>query len=164
MDRSIHARMDPAIHSQPPGGMKRIGPWKRTVQNQRELDRLMYAEITERRQAPDLAERTDVLSRLIREGQGDDAQYPPLADEEMRDQLVTLLLAGHETTSTALTFTLHLLGRHPSEQRLVHDEIDTVLDGRAPTLDDAARELVESTENAELFRHAMGGYGLRSSL
>ena len=45
--------------------LQKIGPWKRTVQNQRELDQLMYAEIGERRQATDLADRTDVLSRLI---------------------------------------------------------------------------------------------------
>jgi cytochrome P450 len=49
---------------------------------------------------------------------------------------VKAVLAGHETTSTALTFTLHLLGRHPGEQQLVHDEIDAVLDGRLPTVDD----------------------------
>jgi cytochrome P450 len=47
------------------------------------------------------------------------------------------LLAGHETTSTAMTFTLYLLARHPAEQRLVDDELDAVLDDRAPTLDDA---------------------------
>ena len=45
--------------------LQRFGPWKRTVQNQHELDQLIYAEIRERRLAPDLADRTDVLSRLI---------------------------------------------------------------------------------------------------
>ena len=96
----------PALH--------RIGPWKAAVQNQVELDELMYAEIRERRTAPDLAERTDVLSRLIREGQesGD-----PLSDIELRDQLVTLLLAGHETTATALAWALYELGRHPELMR-----------------------------------------------
>ena len=54
--------------------LQKFGPWKRTVDNQRELDELMYAEIRERRTAPDLAERTDVLSRLIVQGEdGDDA-------------------------------------------------------------------------------------------
>ena len=57
--------------------------------------------------------------------------------QQVRDEALIFLLAGHETTSTALTFTLHLLGRHPGEQRLVHDELDAVLDGRPPTLDDA---------------------------
>ncbi|WP_081795141.1 cytochrome P450 [Nocardioides sp. URHA0020] len=89
--------------------LQRYGPWKRTVDNQRELDRLMYAEIRERRTAPDLAERTDVLSRLIVQGEGGDA----LSDTELRDQLVTLLLAGHETTASALAWALYEVGRDP---------------------------------------------------
>jgi len=88
--------------------LARIGPWKRTVDNARELDQLLYAEIRARRTVPDLADRTDVLSRLIRV---EDAEHGPLTDEELRDQLVTLLLAGHETTATALAWTLYELGR-----------------------------------------------------
>jgi cytochrome P450 len=88
--------------------LQRFGPWKATVDNQRRLDEVMYAEIAERRAAPDLHERTDVLSQLLRV-EGDDG----LADAELRDQLVTLLLAGHETTATALAWSLHELGRHP---------------------------------------------------
>ena len=76
-----------------------------------ELDRLIYAEIRERRRAPDLAERTDVLSRLIRDGRGDRRRARPTT--ELRDQLVTLLLAGHETTATALAWALYELGRDP---------------------------------------------------
>ena len=86
------------------------GPWKATADNQLELDRLMYAEIRERRDVPDLAERTDVLSRLILEGEDDDR----LSDTELRDQLVTLLLAGHETTATALAWALYEVGRDPA--------------------------------------------------
>jgi cytochrome P450 len=89
--------------------LQKFGPWKRTVENQRELDRVMYAEIAERRQAPDLAERTDVLSQLLRVG--GDTDEAPLTDTELRDQLVTLLLAGHETTATALSWALYELGR-----------------------------------------------------
>ncbi len=92
--------------------LQRFGPWKRTVQNQHELDRLIYAEIRERRRAPDLHERTDVLSRLILVRDGEDGT-DALDDTELRDQLVTLLLAGHETTATALAWALHELGRHP---------------------------------------------------
>ena len=85
--------------------------------NQEELDRLIYAEIRERRTAPDLAERTDVLSRLIREGQDSDDPTDRLDDTELRDQLVTLLLAGHETTATALSWALYELGRDPELMR-----------------------------------------------
>ncbi len=90
--------------------LQKHGPWRRTVENQVELDRVIFAEIAERRQAADLADRSDVLSRLLLvrdDGVG-------LTDEELRDQLVTLLLAGHETTATALAWTLHELGKDPA--------------------------------------------------
>ena len=87
----------------------KVGPWKATADNQLELDRLMYAEIRERRRSPDLEERTDVLSRLILAGEDGDR----LDDTELRDQLVTLLLAGHETTATALAWALYEVGRDP---------------------------------------------------
>jgi len=91
--------------------LQRFGPWKRTVRNQHELDRLIYAEIRERRAATDLEERSDVLSRLMLV-RGDDGQ-DALNDMELRDQLVTLLLAGHETTATALSWALYEVGRDP---------------------------------------------------
>jgi cytochrome P450 len=97
-------------------GVKRLrslGPWKRAVANQVELDRVIYAEIAQRRQAHDLAERTDVLSRLlcVRD------EEAGLSDEELRDQLVTLLLAGHETTATALAWALYELGRDSAQEK-----------------------------------------------
>ncbi len=96
--------------------LQRFGIWRRVVENQYALDRLIHAEIRERRRAPDLGARTDVLSRLIRVG-ADGADGPVsdevgLSDVELRDQLVTLLLAGHETTATALAWALYELGRH----------------------------------------------------
>lgn len=90
--------------------LQRLGPWRRTVENQVELDRLMYAEIRERRTAPDLAERSDVLSRLLA-GTDPDDPASRLDDTELRDQLVTLLLAGHETTASALSWALVEIGR-----------------------------------------------------
>jgi cytochrome P450 len=96
--------------------LQRLGPWRRTVENAYRLDELIYAEIRERRRAPDLAERSDVLSRLMRTsgveaGAGSPQGRDRLTDEELRDQLVTLLLAGHETTATALSWALYELGR-----------------------------------------------------
>lgn len=89
--------------------LRRLGPWRAMAQNQRELDRLIYDQIAEHRLAPDLDRRTDVLSTLLRVDAGGDR----LSEEELRDQLVTLLLAGHETTATALAWTLYELGRSP---------------------------------------------------
>jgi cytochrome P450 len=93
--------------------LQRFGPWKATVDNQRALDKVMYAEIAERRAAGDLHERTDVLSQLLAAGDGGDG----LSDPELRDQLVTLLLAGHETTATALSWSLYELGRDQAQLR-----------------------------------------------
>jgi cytochrome P450 len=106
--------------------LQKLGPWRRTVENQIELDRVIYGVIAERRSAPDLADRTDVLSRLIRvrddsEDGASGAGAPGLSDEELRDQLVTLLLAGHETTATALAWTLHELGKDPVQEARARD-------------------------------------------
>ena len=107
--------------------LQRFGPWKKTVENQRELDRVMYAEISDRRAAPDLAERSDVLSRLLLVGKAEDES--PLADIELRDQLVTLLLAGHETTATALSWALYELGRDQAQNALARVAVDEGNDG-----------------------------------
>ncbi len=95
--------------------LQRFGPWKKVVEVQRELDRLLYAEISERRAATDVAERTDVLSQLLLVGESEGEA--PLTDAELRDQLVTLLLAGHETTASGLAWALYELGRHPELMR-----------------------------------------------
>ncbi|MFZ2503805.1 MAG: cytochrome P450, partial [Nocardioides sp.] len=90
--------------------LQRLGSWRRMVAVQFALDRLICAEIADRREQPDLAARTDVLSRLICAGEDGDR----LGDAELRDQLITLLLAGHETTATALAWALYELGRQPA--------------------------------------------------
>jgi cytochrome P450 len=100
--------------------LQKFGPWKATVDNQRALDKVMYAEIAERRAAGDLAERTDVLSQLLAVGDGEDG----LSDAELRDQLVTLLLAGHETTATALSWSLYELGRDDAQLRKAQKAAD----------------------------------------
>jgi cytochrome P450 family 135 len=106
-------------------GLQRFGPWKEVAETQRRLDELMYAEIAERRQVTDLAERSDVLSQLLMVGDLDDAAgESALSDAELRDQLVTLLLAGHETTASALSWALYELGRHPELMRRAQRAVD----------------------------------------
>ena len=92
--------------------LQRFGPWKKVVEVQRQLDALLYAEIAERRRQADLEERTDVLSQLLLVG--DSEGEAPLSDAELRDQLVTLLLAGHETTASGLSWALYELGLDPA--------------------------------------------------
>jgi cytochrome P450 len=86
-----------------------------------EIDELLFAEIAERRADPELEQRTDILSllALARFENGDG-----MSDQELRDQLLTLLLAGHETTATALAWTADLLVRHPQALRQLTEEID----------------------------------------
>src|SRR4051812_7695273 len=82
-------------------------PFHRAV---RRMDDVLYAEIRDRQAAIDLDERDDILSMLV---QARDEDGTPLDTEELRDQLVTLLLAGHETTATALAWAFDALFRNP---------------------------------------------------
>jgi cytochrome P450 family 135 len=86
-------------------------PWRKLRQRIEDADRLLYAEIAERRVDPSVAERTDVLAMLVR---ATDEDGRPMTDRELRDQLMTLLLAGHDTTATALSWALERLTRHPA--------------------------------------------------
>jgi cytochrome P450 family 135 len=83
------------------------------------VDRELYALIAERRAAPDLAERDDVLSTLLL---ARDEDGEPMSDAELRDELMTLLTAGHETTATSLAWAVERLVRHPGGlERLAGD-------------------------------------------
>jgi cytochrome P450 len=77
-----------------------------------QVDEALFAEIAEHRLRPDLEERDDILSMLMTASFEDGSA---MDDKELRDQLMTLLLAGHETTATALAWTFDLLLRHPAE-------------------------------------------------
>ncbi|MGO4258723.1 cytochrome P450 [Marmoricola sp. RAF53] len=103
--------------------LQKLGPWRRAFENQAALDHVIYAEIEERRRSTDLESRTDVLSRLllVRDEEAEDPAASGLTDEELRDQLVTLLLAGHETTATALAWALHELGKDADQERKARD-------------------------------------------
>jgi len=86
----------------------------------KEVDDLLYAEIAEHRNRPDLAEREDILSMLMLAEFEDGGT---MSDKELRDQLMTLLLAGHETTATALAWTFDLLLRHPEPLQRLRDSL-----------------------------------------
>ncbi|ORB85449.1 cytochrome P450 [Mycobacterium kansasii] len=85
--------------------------WRRLRRRIAEADQLLYAEIDDRRVDPDLTTRTDALAMLVRAAGHDTAS---LTDAELRDQLMTLLVAGHDTTATALSWALERLTRHPA--------------------------------------------------
>ena len=92
-------------------------------------------ELIDRRRSGPMGD--DLLSRLLRARDPESGRA--LDVQEVRDQALIFLLAGHETTSTALAFTFDLLGRHPDEQSLVRAELDTVLAGRLPGSADVPR-------------------------
>jgi cytochrome P450 len=85
------------------------------------LDRVIYEELGRRREQTDLAQRNDILSLLM---QTRDEDGRPMSDEELRDELVTLLLAGHETTATSVAWAVERLVRHPDKLRRLVAEID----------------------------------------
>lgn len=100
------------------------------------LDRTIYAIIGERRKSGD--DRGDLLSMLLlaQDVEGDSGG---MSDRQVRDEALTLFLAGHETTANALAWTFYLLARNPEAERAFHDELDAVLGGSLPTPADYAR-------------------------
>lgn len=97
----------------------------------RELDEVVYRIVARRRADPD--PRPDLLSMLL---DANDDEGGGMSDTELRDQLITMLAAGHETTGNALNWTLHLLSLHPNWARQVAEELDGVLGGRTPEMQD----------------------------
>jgi cytochrome P450 family 135 len=140
-----------------PDRVKLIPAFRRRVQR---VDELIAREIGERRDAEDLAERDDVLSLMLQARHEDGS---PMSDAEIRDELLTLLVAGHETTATALSWAMERLTRHPEKLERLRAE---VLDGEdeyltatiqetlrlRPVISIVVRRLTEAVE--------IGGYEL----
>jgi cytochrome P450 family 135 len=136
--------------------LQKYGPWRGLRRNIAAADTLLYEEIAERRADPNLAERTDALAMLVRAGRDDGTE---MTDEELRDQLMTLLVAGHDTTATGLSWALERLTRHPDvlakAVRAAGDGDDEYLDAIAketlrirPVVPDVGRILTEPVEVA----------------
>jgi cytochrome P450 family 135 len=100
-----------------PERLARFKPFRRDVER---VDGPIYEEIAERRTASDLAEREDILSMLL-QAQHEDGSG--MTDAELRDELVTLLVAGHETTATALAWAAERLARHPDKLERLTEEV-----------------------------------------
>ncbi|HEY7755864.1 MAG TPA: cytochrome P450 [Actinomycetota bacterium] len=98
-----------------------------------DLDRVIAELIAERRSAG--ASGDDLLSLLLRAEESGSG----MTDEEVRDEALTLVLAGHETTSNALAWTWYLLAQHPAAEARLHAELDDALAGRPPSASDLPR-------------------------
>ncbi len=112
----------------------RLGPltaWSEIARLMAEVDEAILGEIAQRRETPRPG-GTDVLSMLL---EARDEQGQPMGDQELRDQMMTLLVAGHETTGTALSWTIHHVLRHPEVLERVREEIRGVA-GDGPVMNE----------------------------
>lgn len=105
----------------------------RAERGKRRLDKTIYRIIAQRRESDE--DRGDLLSMLMM-SQDTEEGSGGMSDEQLRDEVMTLFLAGHETTANALTWTWYLLSQHPEIEAKFHAEIDSVLKGRLPVVDD----------------------------
>ncbi len=142
----------------------RWSPWGQFQRRLKAADALLYEEIARRRSEADLEERTDVLSLLLR---ARDEDGRPMTDVELRDELMTMLLAGHETTATGLAFAFDLLPRHPRVLARLRDE----LDGGDDTYLDAVvtetlrlRPVIDAAERTLTKPRTIGGWDLPAGI
>lgn len=107
-----------------------LPPNQRAEQARQRLDATIYRIIGERRASAE--DRGDLVSMLL----AAQDEEGGMSDQQVRDEAMTLFLAGHETTANALTWTWYLLSQNAAEERQLHKELDRVLAGRTPTLED----------------------------
>lgn len=105
-----------------------LTPWGNFVRRKQQTDNLLYEEMQQRRAHPD-ANRTDILSLLMA---ARDEAGEAMTDEELRDELMTLLLAGHETTATAIAWALYWIHKLPSVREKLLQELDSLGDNPDP--------------------------------
>jgi cytochrome P450 len=103
-----------------------------------ELDQVVWRVIGERRKSgADGEDRGDLLSMLLAARDADTGEG--MSDRQLRDEIITLMLAGYETTANALTWTFYLLAQNADAERRLHEEVDAVLGARPPEADDLPR-------------------------
>lgn len=138
------------------------------------LDDIIYGIIRERRASN--VDHGDFLSMLLL-AQDEEGGTGGMTDQQVRDEALTIFLAGHETTATALTWTWYLLSQHPEVEAKLHAELDAVLAGRLPTFEDLPKLQYTEMVFAEAMRlyppawiigrralvdHEMDGYKIKS--
>jgi cytochrome P450 len=125
------------FYANSPEAMLMLPRWVPTPLNRRvnaaveQLDSVVYSIIGQRRRGEP---RNDLLDTLLAARDDGGAH---MSDQQLRDEVMTLFLAGHETTSLALAHTIYLLAKHPEVERRLMSELDEVLAGRLPTVEDA---------------------------
>jgi cytochrome P450 len=115
-------------------------PWRRMQRARAALDEIVYEEIRRRRSEPE--PRRDILGMLMASRDEDGTGF---SDREIRDQVTTLMFAGHDTSTSTLSFLMYELARNPGARERVETELDAVLGGSPPTPQQLERELPELT-------------------
>lgn len=138
------------------------------------IESILYRIISERRTSGHDA--GDLLSMLLRAQDEDGSR---MTDKQLRDETITLFLAGHETTASSLSWTWWLLAQNPAAEAKLHAELDEILGGRAPSMDDLARLPYTAnviTESTRLYPpawglariavedHELGGYPVKKGM
>ncbi|EJL47363.1 cytochrome P450 [Brevibacillus agri] len=113
------------------------------------LDQTIYSLIEERRNSQD-DRQDDLLGMLLAARDEDDGQG--MTDEQVRDEVMTIFVAGHETTANTMSWIFYLLATHPHVEAKLHEELATVLDGRLPTVDDLPKLTYTSLIVSETLR------------
>lgn len=127
-------------------------PWfppnRRRDEARRIIDRVLYQIIAERRRGG--MANHDLMTSLLQATDPETGQG--LSDEQLRDIAATIFIAGQETTASAITWTLYLVSQHPEVEARLHEEVDTVLDGRVPTVEDVPKLVYTRMVLAEALR------------
>lgn len=123
------------------------------------LDATVDRIIQERRRNPE--DRGDLLSMLLAaQEQKEDGTAEGMSDKQLRDEVMTLLLTGHDSTANVLTWTWYLLSQHPEVEARLHEELSAVLNGRSPTADDIPKLRYTQAVFAESLRLYPAAFGL----
>jgi cytochrome P450 family 135 len=137
-----------------------LSPGGRLARRLRAADTLIYEEIARRRAERDIAERTDVLSLLL---QAEDEDGRQMTDAEVRDELFTLLAAGHETTATGLAFAFELLLRNPATLTRLRESLEDGDDAYVTAVGKEAlrmRPVIDAAERTLTKPRMVGGWEL----
>lgn len=138
------------------------------------IESILYRIISERRASAH--DTGDLLSMLLHAQDEDGSR---MTDKQLRDETITLFLAGHETTASTLSWTWWLLAQNPAVEAKLHAELDAVLGGRAPSLDDLPKLTYTANVITEVLRlyptawglariavedHELAGYNIRKGM
>jgi cytochrome P450 len=150
-----------------------VGPFVKVRKARARLDRIIHRVIAERRANPDAAH--DLVSMLLAARDPENPSEPGMSDQQIRDEAMTIFLAGHETTANAMAWTFHLLGNAAAVEDQLHEELDRVLAGRTPAVEDVPKLEYTRAVIAESMRlyppawtmgrraieaHTLGGYSI----